>query len=693
MDFRIADTFTASLGRLQLDEQKAVKTTAFDLQLNPENPGHQFHKLDRAKDKNFWSVRVSRDIRLIVHRTSESLMLCYVGHHDDAYAWAERRKIETHPTTGAAQIVELRETIVEIPIERYVETPAMAQPIRHKPLLFEKVPKDELLGFGVPPEWIADVLAANEDSLLELVEHLPSEAAEALLELATGGVPTVATLPVLPSPFAHPDAQRRFRTVENVDELALALDFPWDRWSVFLHPAQKSLVERTFSGPARVAGSAGTGKTVVALHRAVFLAKHNPDARVLLTTFSDALANLLESKLFLLVRSEPKLAERIQVLSMRQVGERLYRAQFGNPSFADLETIRLRLDAAAGPTIGSKYSLRFLVSEWTDVVDAWQLRKWEEYRDVRRLGRKSRLGEQQRAGLWPVFQGVLDGLAAEGKITESQMFSKVTSSLPERKSPPYDFVVVDESQDISIAQLRFLAALGALRANALFFAGDLGQRIFQQPFSWLSQGVDVRGRSQTLKVNYRTSHQIRSQADRLLADEVADMDGIVETRAGTISLFNGPQPEVRVFQSEAEENSAVAVWLKSLVAQGVAAHETAIFVRSANQLDRAKAAVEQSGLQSYVLDELLQTKEGSVSVGTMHLAKGLEFRAVAVMACDDEILPLQARIESAADTTELEEVYNTERHLLYVACTRSRDHLLVTSAGSPSEFLDDLLAP
>src|SRR6266404_6959357 len=184
MEFRIADTFTDSLARLTGDEQKAVKTTAFDLQLNPANPGMQFHKLGKVRDPNFWSVRVSRDIRLIVHKTDSSLLLCYVDHHDEAYRWAERRKLETHPKTGAAQLVEIRETVNEVIVPTYVEVNEQVSP---KPRLFEHVADEALLGYGVPPEWLVDVREANEDSLLPLAEHLPSEAAEALLELATGG--------------------------------------------------------------------------------------------------------------------------------------------------------------------------------------------------------------------------------------------------------------------------------------------------------------------------------------------------------------------------------------------------------------------------------------------------------------------------------------------------------------------------
>jgi len=688
MEFRIADTFTDSLARLTSDAQKAVKTTAFDLQMNPAQPGMQFHKLDKAKDPNFWSVRVSRDIRVIVHRTESSLLLCYVGHHDDAYRWAERRKLETHPKTGAAQLVEIRETVQEILVPKYVE---VAEQFSAKPLLFTHVSDETLLSYGVPPEWLTDVREANEDSLLSLADHLPSEAAEALLELATGGKPALASAqPLAADPFAHPDAQRRFRVMNNVEELAAALDYPWDKWTIFLHPAQRELVEREFNGPARVAGSAGTGKTIVALHRAVHLARNDRESRVLLTTFSDTLANALRSKLRRLLRHEPRLGENIEVHSINAIGRRLYELKFGPLKIPSDELIRSLLVEAAKETPGHKFTQHFLWTEWADVVNAWQLDTWEDYRDVRRLGRKTRLPEQQRAVLWSIFERVRSRLQGDGFITYAGVFRRLAEHLASDKRLPFDFAVVDEAQDVSVAQLRFLAALAAGKPNSLFFAGDLGQRIFQQPFSWKALGIDIRGRSRTLHINYRTSHQIRTQADRLLGPQLSDVDGITEERIGTVSVFNGPAPEIRVLKTAAEESATVSVWLRARNKEGIVAHEIGVFVRSKTELNRARDAVKKAGLTLKILDENLETTEGHVSICTMHLAKGLEFRAVAVMACDDEIIPLQQRIESAADDSDLEEVYNTERHLLYVACTRARDHLLITAVEPASEFLDDL---
>jgi mRNA-degrading endonuclease RelE of RelBE toxin-antitoxin system len=732
MEFRIADTFTDSLARLTGDEQKAVKTTAFDLQLNPANPGMSFHKLDKVRDKNFWSVRVNSDIRLIVHKSDGSLLLCYVGHHDKAYDWAERRKLETHPKTGAAQLVEIRETVKEIVVPVYVQAEmALApKPASISAPLFAGISDDQLLGYGVPAEWLKDVKKATEDTLLVLADHLPAEAAEALLELATGGKPRQradeaivarmaesAELPIRrlaqersnfeplaelrrlvsatdpfkgpDSAFEHPDAKRRFRLINTTEELQRALDYPWEKWTVFLHPAQRDWVERDYAGPARVSGSAGTGKTIVALHRAAHLARQHPDARVLLTTFSDTLANALRTKLKRLLGNEPRLAERIDVHSLNAIGLRLHKSHVGPASIASREIVRELLTEAASAVDGHKFGLHFLLTEWEQVVDAWQLASWEAYRDVVRLGRKTRLPEAQRRVLWATFERVRAGLRSRKMITWPEMFSSLAVAISKSKKVVFDFIVVDEAQDIGIAHLRFFAALGGGRPNSLFFAGDLGQRIFQQPFSWKALGVDIRGRSRTLRVNYRTSHQIRTRADRLLGPTVTDVDDNTENRSDTISVFNGPPPTIQSFKSEGEEAKAVGRWMAEQAKAGVLPHEFGVFVRSDAQIERARTAVKESGMTWKILDEHVESTSGHVSISTMHLAKGLEFRAVVVMACDDEIIPLQERIETVGDDADLQEVYDTERHLLYVACTRARDHLVVSGVAPVSEFLDD----
>jgi superfamily I DNA/RNA helicase len=708
MEFRIAASFTDSLARLQGQDQKAVNTTAFDLQVNPAQPGLQFHRIERAKDPNFWSVRVNRDTRLIVHRTERSILLCYVDHHDKAYAWAERRRIERHPRTGAAQLVEIRERVEEVPVYAEAAAPAVAA----KPPLFAHQPDDVLLSYGVPEDWLGAVRQVDEDGLFELAEHLPQEAAEALLDLAVGVTPKVAgvaldqvlfDLAVEPTdeaveallssddPFEHPDALRRFRLIENAEELRQALEYPWERWTIFLHPAQRELVARRFGGPARVAGSAGTGKTVVALHRAAYLARRDPAARVLVTTFSRRLALALEIKLKRLLDQDPAALARVTVAHVDGIGYRLHELFFRTrPNVASPAQVESALSAAAKELGEERFSRRFLLAEWQTVVDAWQLKSWEAYRDVSRLGRRTRAGGKQREALWAVFERARAHLHARNAMSWADILGRVTDHVAAGEDKPFTHVVADEGQDLAVPQLRMLRALVPEEPDALFFAGDLGQRIFQHPFSWLALGIDVRGRSFSLKVNYRTSHQIRRGADVLLPRQIRDVDGYEDSRAATISVFHGPEPVVRSFAEEQEELAFVGDWLRSLVAGGMRPEEIGVFVRTEEQLSRVRRAVKAAGQEALTLTDKPQEEGDRIVIGTMHLAKGLEFKAVAVMACDDDVLPLQSRIEQASDESELDEVYDTERHLLYVAVTRARDQVLVTGLEPTSEFLEDL---
>jgi len=693
MSFLIADTFTSALAKLNGQEQKAVKITVFDLQQNPSSPGLQFHRIDNSKDANFWSVRVNRDIRLVVHKTGESMLVCYVDHHDDAYKWAERRRIETHPKTGAAQIVEVRERFEEILIPTHVPVPPEPTPeAPPAPLIFDALGTDELLSIGVPEDWVGDVLQASEDRFFELVDHIPAEATEALLEYVSTGQLIMPT-PMEPTadPFTHPDAQRRFRVMEDVEELKQALDYPWDRWAIFLHPAQRALVQRDFSGPTRVAGSAGTGKTVVALHRAAHIFRSNQDAKILLTTFSSPLANALRHKLSLLLGDSSVFDRRITVLPFDGVARDLFTLIKGhNPRISKPSQVEAALRKATKDIGLTGFSERFIFSEWRNVVDAWQLSTLDAYKSVPRLGRKNKLSSKQRERLWPVFEDARTVLEKEGIFTAAAVFDVVANHYQSRKDKPFTHIIVDEAQDLGVPELRMLASIKPEQADSLFFAGDLGQRIFQEPFSWKGLGIDIRGRSHTLKVNYRTSHQIRQAVDRLLPEIVRDVDGIEEDRRGTVSVFNGPEPHVCLFDDTDAEIEGLTETLRALVADAFPSEEIGVFVRSTAELSRAREVVKRSGQTPLELSDRVEDRTGRVAIGTMHLAKGLEFRAVLVMACDEDVLPDQDRVDTVADETELDTVYETERQLFYVACTRARDRLQVSGVRPGSEFIADL---
>lgn len=693
----LADSFTASLTKLTNDEQKQVKLTAFDLQTDPDRPGLQMHRIDASKDPNFWSVRVNRDIRIIVHKTGDSVMLAYVNHHDDAYKWAERRRIETHPRTGALQIVEVRERIEEIGLRpeppRQVELPfqVTSQPTASDLPLFARLSSEDALSIGVPADWVPDVLEASEDRFFTLANHLPQEAAEALLDYAATGV-LKKPASVDTAPVAHPDAQRRFRILEGHEELAAALDQPFEKWAVFLHPSQRNLVERDYPGPVRVVGSAGTGKTVVALHRVARIVQRDPSARVLLTTFSEPLAKALTGKLTVLLGEGSALLDRVTISSFEQAALELHALMTGRqPYLIGREKLRGLLREVAEAASQKGYTPQFLLSEWEHVIDAWQIDSAEAYSTVPRMGRKNRLGAKQRDELWAIFSEVRRLVRSKALMTAADLFTSVTDHFNRRDDKPYTHVVVDEAQDLGVAELRFLRSIVPTRPDALFFAGDIGQRIFQQPISWKGLGVDIRGRSFTLKVNYRTSHQIRKLADGLLPDNVRDVDGEEDDRQGTVSVFDGVDPVIIIAPTKEDEVASAAAFLINLVEAGVSSREIGIFCRSNEEMVRAAKVAEAAGLQTV---SSLQSRQSTdaVLIGTMHLAKGLEFRAVVIVACDEGVLPLSTRIADVADEFELDEVVATERQLLYVAATRARDYLFISAVAPGSEFLEDLVA-
>jgi hypothetical protein len=715
--------FVEANQRLTKDEQKLVHSTILELAMNPKGQGTNLHRLDKARDKNLWSCRVTRDIRIILHQQNGRMTLLYVDHHDKAYAWGENRVFKYDERTSNWKVIKMKEETVVL------RTAVEMAPEAKRP--YAKYSDDALAATGAAPGDFDEIRAATEDTIFDLglsatvleslMDSLSSPAparasseiervayhsdaaaakivlAEEKIELPSEEVmaaatealaaPAAAVAPVEPPP---PVVYGTVVRVNSQEQLEAVLSGQWEKWQIFLHPNQQELVDAHYSGPVRISGSAGTGKTIVALHRVNHLLRISDDTRVLLTTLSPALAGFLHARLRKLLADRPRLGERVEVAGIDEYAQRLYKLHVGPFQLTSRETVAQWITEACRAAGDAKLRPIFLLNEWEDVVDAQQLTTLEQYQAAERLGRKIRLNAERRQALWTIFAQVWTKLQASGTLTSAGLYHQLVTALERLPGSPVDHVVVDECQDLNQGQVRFLAALGRNRANALFFTGDIGQRIFQQPFSWKALGIDLRGRTKTLRVNYRTSQQIRKTADRLLEASIVDADGERVDRAKTISAFGGAAPVIKVCDDEAEEQAAVIAFLQERLAADVKPHEMAIMVRDQEQLARAQAAARAAGVPAIVLDQRLATLVGSVNLSTMHLAKGLEYRAVAVMACDDDVIPSPARLAAISDPGDLKEAYELERHLLYVACTRARDHLLVTGVHPASEFLTDL---
>jgi mRNA-degrading endonuclease RelE of RelBE toxin-antitoxin system len=679
MNFVIADTFQKSLASLDAQSQGLVKQKAFDFQSNPANPGFQFHRLTDAKDKNFWSIRVNADLRIIVHKTKDSVALCYVDHHDPAYAWAEARRLEVHPQTGAAQFVEVRERIEEV-VKQVVREVEAEAPI------FAQYEDRYLLALGVPQQWLMALRTVGSKGFERLAQHLPAEAYERLFALACGEpVPTPEPPQAGVNPFAHPDAQRRFRVLDDQEELRRALEFPWEKWIVFLHPAQRSVVERRFAGAAKVYGGAGTGKSVVAMHRAVRLARAG-EGPVLLTTYSKTLGARLEQAIGYLLPREDAARDRLTVRHLHSVAVERWNARGGKAFVAAraedvLRALEVGLRTAGG---GEDFSVPFVRAEWDAIVDPWGIAAWPDYKAFSRAGRATPLGAKQRLQLWKVFEGARTELRAMGRTTWSELCHEVARHAA--AEPPFRHVVADEVQDFGPAELTLLRALVRPGADDLLVCGDAGQRIFVRPIALARVGIDVRGRSTRLRVNYRTTDQIRSFADRLLP-KVDEGEGS-ETERRTVSLLQGVEPVITAYRTIDAEVAGLADWVRGLLTDGYRPGEIAIFARSDTLLrERAEPALRKLGLVPHPLRDETPPAVKDVATGTMHRAKGLEFKAVAVVGCDYDVLPPAHVLRELADDADRDELIEQERQLLYVAATRARERLLISHTGKATRFL------
>jgi AAA domain/UvrD-like helicase C-terminal domain len=678
MALLVTGGFFQAMTQLAAKEQAACTAFLTLFHSNPKQPGISLERLSGIS-KQLWSARVTQDLRAVLYQEGDSWLLLHVDHHDAAYRWAERRDIGRHPITGALQILDVVETVVEKKVEKKIAAG-----------LFDDRKDDYLLSLGVPPTWLPVLRqVASDDQLLEVAGKLPEDVFDRLLRLNAGELVT----PPAPVPVSKPlevaaRASAGFYVVTDAAELAAVLSAPLDRWIAFLHPSQRSTVEATPRGAVKVTGSAGTGKTVVAMHRARGLARRG--LRVLLTSFVSTLCDNLQRNLRKLCTKE-ELA-RIAVTTIDKQALAIARKVDPRLEPAVPEQVRKLLVEHAGRH-AAHFPPTFVVAEWEAVVDAQGLVTWAEYRSTSRTGRGKPLSVADRKVLWQVYGAVLAILDARHEATWSVLCWRAIAALASGEATsPFDAVIVDELQDLRPTALRLVRALVGAHPEHLMLVGDAGQRIYAGKIALSSLGIDVRGRSQVLRINYRTTEQIRRAADLVAAESTDDLDNGTEDRTATRSLLRGPKPTFAAFPDRQAELLDAVRWIKDCRSQGLAPEDIALFARTAKRAEEAEAKLGAEGVAAAGLDDDHVTP-GAVQVGTMHRAKGLEFKAVLVLDVSADMMPSPGLMKSALDPQDRDNALVRERQLLYVAMTRARDLLRVTWTGQPSPFLAPAVSP
>ena len=689
----VASEFLEAYARIPRAQQKKVREFTEKFQTNPKASSINYEKIHSVKNDRVRTVRIDKQYRAVILHPDKGdvYVLVWVDNHDEAMDWAKNRSFEINPFTGSLQVYNVNEAELTLaPPEK-----------KAMPGLLDQFDDALLLSYGIPVVLLPAVRGVRQpDDLLALNKHLPGECAEALMWLVEGMPPEEVREAVaitkkanvdttdLAKALEHPDSRRRFVTIQSDKDLTAILNAPLEKWRVFLHPSQEKLVSKDFKGPCRVLGGAGTGKTVVAMHRAKHLATNvftgNND-RILFTTYTANLAKNVEEMLSTLC---PECADRIEAIHLHSWAARFMKSQGAGFEIADGEDLDECWEQAWAGVEGARFDVGFLKQEWEQVIQANGIESLADYLKVPRTGRGHTLTRPQRGQIWKAFERFRQVLAQRGKQEWLQAI-RTTRRVLEQKKPslPYRAIVLDEAQDFHAEEWKLIRAIIPPASNDVFLVGDAHQRIYGRKVALSRCGIQIQGRSSKLQINYRTTEQIRAWAMAMLDGvDVDDLDGEKDTSKGYKSLLSGPKPEHHHFSTSQQERSFLGERLKELL-KDRKPEEICIVTRATKTLkEDYQKLLQDLGVEHTVLDKSKNASGGGVRLATMHRVKGLEFPVMILAGMNSKSMPLRvASVEN--DPTTKAEHEDRERSLLFVAATRARDVLLVTSWGTPSPFI------
>ena len=651
-------------------------------------------------DPSARTVRIDENHRGVVYAgENDTFILHKILTHDESNAWMARNRFKVNPQTSAVEVIDI-EAIEAASLHAASTTDDAAG------LLFQHRRDKDFRQLGIEESLVPALRAFSSDEHLQaLLGVLPAGQAEALIELTGDDTPdeiygriagSIAPGSItendVEGALTSPASRSQFHIFTDETELRDMLAKPLAHWRIFLHQSQQRVAYRqTYNGPARITGGAGTGKTVVAVHRAKFLADHLEDRSgkpILFTTFAKNLAQSIEHDLRDLGGAD--LLDVVEVVNVDRLAYRIVHEVEGNKTkvINDYELQDLWQEIA--DELGSAYRPEFLANEWEQVVLAQRCRSRQEYLEVSRAGRGVRLDRRGRVEVWKAIESINQRLTDQNQRTFLQLADTAADYLTRRKVRPYQHVIVDEAQDLHETQWRMLRATVAEAPNDMFIAGDSHQRIYDRRSSLSKLGINIRGRSHKLRINYRTTHEILRWSLQLLGTHsYDDLDDGVDSHdfAGYHSYMHGPEPTVHQAHSRRAEITALVDQVQRWLRDGVAEEDIAVVARRNQDLDSLVQGLKSAGVGASQLNPTGPIQSG-VRLATMHRVKGIEFRCVAITGVNDDRIPEPAALtDKAADEVQHRLDLVREGCLLYVAATRSREDLWLSYTGNPSRFL------
>jgi superfamily I DNA/RNA helicase len=691
----MSDDFLKSFANIPRQNQQAVLGFLAKFRQNPTANGINYERINDAADPNMRSVRIGDNLRGIVLKPAAGDVYCllWVDRHDDAYQWARRHKVAIHPDVGSIQIYAAEEPAA-------TQTTAVLPPPTDKGL-FANLRDREIRRLGVPDDRLAEVRAVTTDAELEALEStLPDEAYEALFLLAAGEplekIQTEQEVPPRIDPLDFSAAldrdttRRHFVVLTDDSDLDALLAAPLERWRVFLHPSQRKLVERNWNGPVKVTGGAGTGKTVVAMHRAAWLARKYaelPGRPVVFTTFTRTLAEDIRRNLAELC--SPQERDKIQVIHLDQWALSVLRRFGYQRSLLYDDNQREKFWEAAMSALPSdlNFPRPFLRAEYERVVLPQACETAQDYMRARRAGRGGQLGRAQRKAIWPVFAEYRALLNAANLSEPEDAFWDACQLLRHEK-PQLGIraMVVDEAQDISAAAFELIREAVPRAENDLFIVGDAHQRIYRYKVVLSRVGIEARGRSRSLRINYRTTDEIRRWAcAQLEGCDIDDLDGNKDSLRGYRSLTHGDAPEI-VHSANWEEDVEHIQTLIQQSGDQIEARQICVTAHTNNDLDKLAEVMQKRGLLFLKLDRETSDDPArpGVRLATMHRVKGLEFD-ITVIAAYHGVRHYAAHFSREEDAGVADDTETAERCLLHVTATRAKRHLFLLQREGAEE--------
>lgn len=652
--------------------------------------GFNLEKLTRSASNNTYSIRVDKSFRLILGKaTGDTFVALYVDQHDDAYKWAETHRFEPNSATNMFQIFRSVET-------EQVSDPEQEYPKPDTPTLFQ-LSEEQLYQLGVPQEWIPEVIGLKTEKQFEtLKDYLPTDAFEALALINAGEAfnEVLELLQFVPQTEEEKPHQwslgRDIHIPETNEALCEMLQKPLEEWRIFLHPSQEVLVNRCYRGPVRVSGGPGTGKTVVAIHRASQILKKEPDSHIWLTVYdpflADDLGGLLDTFLDQGSRSRVNVSA-IQNWIAKQIS--IFDPQLKVREFDIQSSFHVWRELKNYLGI-QDYTPEFLADEYSKIILPKNVSDLSSYLRVQRKGRGSALDGVARSKLIPAFMAFTEKMRNNGIIYREHACHLIREKIEAGALDiPFSHIIVDEVQDLGQSELKLLATMAKsnnFNEPQLFMVGDMNQRIHSANFSFADCGLSIQGRSSRLRLNYRTSRQIYELALKLSQDNKSE-----ELISKTASLFEGDDPRIRRFSTQEEEFTALIDWIQIQLAQ-FQSRELCVVTRSLDVLNSLDRLIRSNNIPTYIIrgNNIDRSNIDGIRLSTIHRIKGLEFSSVYIPALNQNELPHKPSLRYMDDKSAQEDFIQREKNALFVACTRAKYQLAMSYANTPSEFLAPL---